>query len=109
MPVGQLAPDEPADPPAFAENVEKTFSVRPEPHFSHACFFLLPAFSRNDVTCPHALHRYSKIGMVLPFQVMASVDSLRVLRSAGSMASSARKAVTAASAPQPEQPTTTSC
>jgi len=58
VPVGQLeATDE--EPPDCAANVEKTFSVAFDPHSSHACALRLFSFSRNEVTCPHSLHRYS--------------------------------------------------
>ena len=62
VPVAQLEALEEA--PLLAENVENIFSVAFEPHFSQPCDCRLPGFSRNDVTCPHFLQRYSKIGMV---------------------------------------------
>jgi len=72
VPVGQEEP--PADElpcDALALNVEKTFSRFPPPHCSHACRALLSAFSRNSVTCPHLVHRYSNNGIV----VLPSVSS----------------------------------
>lgn len=62
VPVGQLDVLE-EELPDFAANVEKTFFVAFEPHFSQAWAFRLSGFSRNAVTCPHFLQRYSKIGM----------------------------------------------
>lgn len=43
----------------LALNTENTFSTARLPHFSHACFLLLPGSSKNSLTCPHFLHRYS--------------------------------------------------
>jgi len=61
VPVGQL--EEEAFPD-LAANVENIFSVSFEPHFSQVCGMRPSvAFSRNDVTCPHLLHWYSKIGI----------------------------------------------
>ena len=63
VPVGQLEPED-DDVPDFAANVEKTFSVSFDPHFSQACNRLVFGFSRNGVTCPHLLHWYSNIGIM---------------------------------------------
>jgi len=51
VPVGQLeAPEEDEEVLDRAAKVENIFSVSREPHFSQACAFRLPAFSRKDVT-----------------------------------------------------------
>ena len=46
----------------WAAKLESSFSVAPEPHLAH--FGLAaPGLASNSVTCPHLVHRYSKIGI----------------------------------------------
>ena len=63
VPVGQLDLVDPEDPLFPTANAERILSVFVEPHCSHLCFTLVSAFSKNSVTCPHSLQRYSNNGM----------------------------------------------
>jgi len=64
VPVGQesLPPDLEL---LVAEKVEKSFCNLLLPHFWQLCFLELLALSRNSILCPHLLHLYSNIGIVL--------------------------------------------
>jgi hypothetical protein len=62
VPVGQDEPLE-DEPPDLAAKVENSFCVSFAPHSSHLWGLSVPAFSRNEVTWPHFLHLYSKIGI----------------------------------------------
>ena len=55
-------------------NPENNFCVSVLPHFSQMCLFLPPLFSRNSILCPHLLHLYSNIGIVI-----SPVNSQKIL------------------------------
>ena len=46
-------------------NPENNFCIFGLPHFSQMCLFLPLLFSKNSILCPHLLHLYSNIGIII--------------------------------------------